>query len=89
MKVIINVTANDIKYGKPRMTTSCPIARAVKRRTIGNFYSVGADTCWINEDIIFLPSEARDFIVKFDRGREVKPFKFTLDVRKELLKGKK
>jgi hypothetical protein len=89
MNVHINVTQRDIERGIPGKSSSCPIARAVKRTrwgrskltvTVGRFtvraVSLGA---W-GASAYKLPEDAQNFVSEFDRARDVEPFSFTLEV---------
>ena len=88
--VKVNVTASCIHWGCKKEGSSCPVARAI-RKCLPNAWSVdvGDDelavmssgyTTWIK---VPLPKKAREFIAAFDRGWEVRPFSFTLNVPKE------
>ena len=81
MKLNINVTQNDINKGVKKSCTSCPIARAIKRLKVVDTVYVYPFTAYINEQHRGLPVEAWQFIQDFDGGREVKPFKFTLEIK--------
>lgn len=82
--MIINVTEVDILCGKKKSCTHCPVAYAVKRATgrkrnvvvDGQYLTIGLDRQ--NEQEIYLPKKARDFISKFDDGQKVKPFSFNI-----------
>lgn len=93
-KVTVNVTANDIKYGKRSDGFSCPIHRALNRHKVvreqGEFYvnkySVrhlreSAYLSW-NWTLIFsaIPSRATSFITQFDCGFPVEPFTFEMEI---------
>lgn len=86
MKLRINVTAQDIKYGRPEHGEACPIARAVRRTKVGKqaVFSVGASYIYTEArpemGRVVLPSEATDFIRAFDRHLPVEPFTFMLEV---------
>lgn len=78
----INVTARDIQQARQARKKAdyeacemCPVARAVRRHdpeaTVGYSACVFGKTC-------DLPYDAQDFIGKFDIGKKVIPFRFTL-----------
>jgi hypothetical protein len=89
MQVRINVTQRDIERGSLGLSTSCPIARAIKRTRWGRSkltVSVGRSTvraislgAW-GASAYTLPGDAQDFVAVFDRGYPVEPFSFTLEV---------
>jgi hypothetical protein len=78
----IEVTQEDIDRGIPFSHTSCPIACAVQR-TFGQ-------PCWVytHRMAVFtglpdvsryaLSGECVDFIARFDAGKKVEPFSFTV-----------
>ena len=60
-------------------SNSCPIALAIKNRYwIPRRVVVGVRDCHIGDNEYNLPKEATDFIRKFDKGLEVKPFSFKI-----------
>ena len=80
----IEITAEDIKNGKPGSCASCPIALAVKR-LITNSYKVRVNTYFIeilkkHGTVIkkyLLPIKTRNFIMDFDKGGyDLEPFTF-------------
>lgn len=80
--VEVSVTETDIMFGKKGSCTQCPIAYAVKRAT-GRKRNVVVDGQYLTinpdrpcEQEMHLPKKARDFVIKFDSGKKVKPFKF-------------
>lgn len=86
--MLINVTAADIKRGRPRIVTNdrCPVALALKRAT-GIGYLVGTD--WYkrpNGKKQILPAIAQVKILALCDIRPVKPFSFELPVRKRTKK---
>lgn len=95
MKITVNVTANDIKYGKPMDGYACPIHRSLARhKAFKNLYSfcVGRRSVIANNNldneryIADLPREARLFTKEFDgmygeaAKKFAKPFTFELEV---------
>ena len=78
MKKVINVTARDIEKGSRAEPESCPVARALSR-AFRSQAIVGTRDVDFNDGslkTIFLPADAVRFILDFDRGRPVRPFKF-------------
>lgn len=79
--MLINVTARDIKLGTRRNFTSCPIARAIRRRFPRRPLKVY--TWWIEiglRTVSNTPQLTR-FVNAFDNGRRVRPFKFDLPIK--------
>ena len=83
--VTINVTENDIKYGIKQNNNCCPIARAIKRK----FKTQHVAVCYQDigilkndslqaDNFFHLDKEILNFMKKFDKGEQVKPFKFEL-----------
>jgi hypothetical protein len=80
--MIINVLQKDIKNGVANTCDKCPVALAVRRAThkrvkVGYVF-VGVNRTWYG-----LPKEATTFIKRFDMGKSVKPFRFTISNEKE------
>lgn len=91
--MIIKVTEEHINKGRRRNVTCCPVALAVKGATQCTFICVGTfgmgirmpkKHWWSKQPNsrydIFTPKNASVFISMFDRGEEVKPFEFELDI---------
>jgi len=80
MKRIVYVTQRDIKLGKNRSYSFCPIARALKRIFKRKEVWVGMSTATLTRGerirCMKLPQNVIDFINNFDKGIEVKPFNF-------------
>ena len=82
MKRKIEVTATDIKKGEPVAVYTCPIGRAINRTLriksvyVADLieYSKGGKNFVAN-----LPARVEKFIDRFDAGKSVKPFSFTLE----------
>lgn len=82
MKLVVNVTEEDIKNGK-KCPLSCPITLALSRITKEKWWTglnecgiVGQEKCWS------LPKAARSFVQSFDERdgeNKVKPFTFELE----------
>ena len=82
----VTVTQDHIDHGERQSGASCPIARAITRRmpqwtqvdvgeTMFTFFPASGE-----RDEAFLPEEACQFIARFDEGKPVEPFAFTLDL---------
>jgi len=86
--VKVEVTEEDITYGRPNNAFFCPIARALKR---GGLHGVDVGRVYIsftterdNPDTwkgIVLPDEAKNFIEAFDSGAKVEPISFVLEYK--------
>lgn len=97
MQVLIQVTREDILFGKPNICYSCPVARAIERHLKKGFYpSVGSVFMKIisfvgsyRKEGIWLPSKVSSFINSFDawpnRRLELQPFSFVLNLPIEVL----
>lgn len=93
--ITVEVTADDIHYGRPASGYTCPIALAGYRVC----ETLGFDSCGVGtESIQFyeegqshleyyvsapLPEEARLFIRNFDGRRIVNPFQFQIKLKEE------
>ena len=80
MKKKITVTRRDIERGKKGSPNSCPVALAVKRLGHKN---VGVGLCsisWSGMPVAIMSMTAQYFIERFDSGKPVKPFSFTVSV---------
>ncbi len=101
MKTLINVTAQDISEGRRKDCKTCPIALAVRRIVkpecdvkvsttyVGihfNYEALKDDDSEIIKSFPDLPSNARTFIVRFDRELPVQPFAFELMILAKYLK---
>ena len=90
MELKVNVTAACISLGCKKDGFNCPVARAVMA-CLPNAWAadVGEDDVDINTSPrskwvrVPLPKKVREFIGAFDKGLEVRPFSFTLNVPKE------
>jgi hypothetical protein len=102
MILTINVTEEDIKHGKPRICSDCPVALAILRAICtaapsdSDFYAIKVTShccfMWLDpsQDRIhtLLPYEAINFIDKLDRTMLVKPFTFDLKIPDEFTNQK-
>lgn len=87
MKYTINVTKDDIEFGVTCDVERDPIVLAIKRALphgtevlvggrIAKLRMPGA----VHFEQVNLPNSVIDFVKAFDRGRDVKPFTFELEV---------
>ncbi len=95
-RVLVKVTAKDIKLGKSDQCFLCPIALALNRALIPIYKRHGqhlhAKSAGILPDYVkllrddstamgvSLSERARNFIARFDSQRPVKPFKFYFSI---------
>lgn len=81
-EVVITVTESHIKRGNIAESKSCPIALAFHSKKYTNVDVDGDTVVFTNRsgrEIDFaLPNKAKKFIDRFDSGKKVKPFSFTL-----------
>lgn len=80
---MVNVTAKDIKNGCPQRADSCPITLAVKRLLKTDNDVETSDVIEVfgksgGSEFYRVPKKATNFILRFDEGKPVKPFKFRL-----------
>lgn len=90
-ELVVEVTADDIRNGKPTNNCECPVALALKRLP-----GVAAGSAWVDFthaevkytvggetfDLVFsLPREAAGFIEAFDFGDPVEPVTFTAELQ--------
>jgi len=91
MRTQIEVTARDIQKGEPKTHWACPIARAIKR-VVKRVIDVEVEADGVILYSVFddshdtLPIRVRNFIYKFDTGKQVKPLTFTLNIPVQYLK---
>lgn len=86
-KVNIEVTEDDIAHGLPHDPSCCPVAKALARAMPGAMVSVGCAYLSVYRPetrnppfYAGLPFEAMRFIRRFDGGKEVQPFAFTVSI---------
>lgn len=82
--VTIEVTEADIQVGQRKNCFDCPIALAVRRAypeiTNPEFnISVGVRHGFVGNARFWMPTEAAEFIKKFDAGETVEPFSFQVE----------
>jgi len=75
----IAVTQKDINEGD-HLCRTCPIARAIQRRTKANSVLVGFAFITINDAVVHTPPKARKFILQFDLRHPVSPMHFELEL---------
>lgn len=85
MRVIVEVTAEHIRNGKPKDNMGCPLYWAIyplvrEKFFVGSWliFKVGID--------VKLPANAKYFVYLFDRGCSVKPFSFSIDLPADYLR---
>lgn len=88
MLLTVDVTQADIDAGTPKAKCGCPIALALDRAGHAASIiiddqqpSVGCVNVFISGLWADLPDEASCFVDRFDAGRSVQPFTFTLDLK--------
>jgi len=83
--VKINVTKDDIRRGFRQNAWLCPVARAV-RRAVGpgprREICVTESSINVGERRLGLPPGVGGFICRFDLFEKVRPFSFTLPLRR-------
>lgn len=75
----ITVTKEDIQRGRPRSSSSCPIALALRRQT-GVLYSVSTACAFTTGHEFRLPAEAMRFVDRFDTLPRSFSVPFTFDL---------
>ena len=85
INVTINVTKRDIEQGEKFYSDRCPIALAAKRvftRSLAGpselRFTLVNEQGYSEWYLVPLPDQAKDFIIRFDRGEPVEPFSFTV-----------
>lgn len=77
----IHVTQEDIENGERNRASRCPVAIAIKRATGNASVYVGTLDMSIGEFLdMSLPRKLVKFIGRFDSGKAVHPFTFTIDI---------
>jgi hypothetical protein len=85
MRIRVRVSQRDINTGQPMEDTQCPIAKAFrrasgKRNVEVTFSRIFIGGMWSQHSYSYkLPSSAINFIRRFDDGKKVKPFEFTVE----------
>lgn len=84
----VNVTRNDIRYGRRASPSECPVARAIRRHRVVEEVSV-SDRIYIQGEgdaeasrwnAVYLPPEVRAWIYRFDNARPVEPIRFDFEL---------
>lgn len=89
-EVTVSVTEDDIKHGKHRCTTACPIARAIARLfpersiAVGGMFATFYNATRGTERRAYLSPAATRFIRAYDDYQPVSPFTFTLAIPEDL-----
>jgi hypothetical protein len=76
----IKVTQSDIKKGKRKKLTLCPVALAIRRTVKTGRVSVNNLIVTVGARERRLPLDAQTFVRNFDLGRHVEPFAFELPI---------
>ena len=82
-KIKVEVTAADIRKArrlKGNRSTTCPVALAVQRVTKDPKAWAGVTFMYTNGKYIPTPKKNSEFILRFDAGKPVKPFSFTISL---------
>lgn len=75
----IQVTDYHIQYGMRGRSRYCPVALALPKSKTCNSVNKENLADWLSgRKICALPREVKEFISKFDDGKQVKPFEFSL-----------
>lgn len=80
MKVVVDVTADDIKAGASNDCTGCPIALALARACKASPWADRRQIFAKGVGVASTPLIARRFMDAFDAGADVEPFTFTLEL---------
>lgn len=78
-KLKINITECDIAEGIRANYQQCPVARALKRE-IADCEGVYSHIHFLNKPDIETPVKAYEWIERYDKGKKVKPFSFTITI---------
>lgn len=84
MKIKINVTQRDIDKAEGVQGDECPIYQSIQRHSELKNYTVGIQGLY-NESFyptIKFPCRAKQFSRDHWLGKKVKPFSFTIDLKK-------
>lgn len=83
--MLVKVTMTDINLGARNQCTTCPVARALSRLYPGStawVYRRFATIFDLNNKPLYnldLPIQVSSWIKRFDQGRKVGPFEFSID----------
>lgn len=78
--VRVKVTDKHIIEGLRFSGDSCPIACAIKEQLNKREVDVGCGYTRVGRKRFLLPTEACQFITRFDNGLNVEPFEFELEI---------
>lgn len=67
------VSKKDIEQGETRNHISCPVAKALHRKYLGSWISVGALYASVGSTRFTLSKRTRAFVQGLDLGRKVRP----------------
>lgn len=85
MKVIVNITQEDIERGERGHPLRCPNARALQRAFQDPLASSGTYTCGPSNGVSYrLPKKASIWIERFDRKKKCKPLRYQLTDRNRM-----
>lgn len=80
--MIVEVTMDDIGFGKRGSANDCAVAQALRRYYPKQAITVIPTVCTINNKSFYLPPIATKFILAFDNNQPVGPVKFYLNTEK-------
>ena len=82
--MLIEVTRDDVGNGQRFCSDSCPVALAIKRATGAFFVVMTCEhvmiTKGVSKQIVRLPPDVIEKVLRFDRGHAMEPFSFELEV---------
>lgn len=76
----ITVTQRDINQGMMRDSTNCMLALAVKRALDTSLVAVTHEHIIVGKEIFYMDEDTKARVQMFDRGRQVDPFSFELNL---------
>lgn len=83
-KIRVKVTKRDIKLGLREDMTRCPVALALHHRKFKAanvcYNLISLDGLWYRPESIPSPKSVERFVKRFDAGKPVRPFSFTLKI---------
>ena len=79
MIITVHVSMSDIAQGRRKASDGCPVGRALRRAGFKQPIVSSRVIYWDGfEACVDHPPGVSDFIVRFDRGRPVRPFSFDI-----------
>jgi hypothetical protein len=75
MKIIVNITPEDIAAGVPGRSDECPFGLAAQRAIAACNVSMSP-----KRQLMGIPSAAVDFMRRFDNREKVDPIKITMEL---------